>query len=495
MLSALVERYGGALEGGDAELAGVSLDSREVAGNDLYVAIPGLSTDGARFVADAVRRGARAVLAPRGSALLNEQLAASPAPLWVHPEARALAGRVAADLLGDPSRQLCVAAVTGTNGKTTAAALVHELWTHCGKVSGVLGTVGNRLAGGVVESATHTTPDGPRLQSLLARHLREGGDSIVLEVSSHALDQERVAGLDVDIAIFTNLGRDHLDYHGTVDHYERAKAKLFAALEQDASAVVNADDPHHPAMVAAAERKGARIVRYSTARVADLQASRLVTDLQGTLLTLSGMGFSGVELRLPLLGRHNVENALAATAAVLMSGASPSAVAEGLAAVSSPPGRLERVGDPTDARRPAVFVDYAHTPDALARVLDVLREATPDDRELHVVFGCGGDRDRGKRPLMGRAAAERADRVWITSDNPRGEDPATICAEAAEGTRGASADVRVEPDRRAAIHAALASARAGDVVLVAGKGHENTQVIGDQVLPFDDRAVVLEGLE
>lgn len=503
MLGVLVDRFGGELRGGvgrDVDLRGVSLDSRKIAANDLYVAVPGHSTDGSRFAAAALDAGARAVLAPLVNANLESAIARSGAPLWLHPQARGLAGRVASELHGNPSHDMTVVAVTGTNGKTTTAGLIHDLWTSCGKRSGVLGTIGNRLAGDHYEAASHTTPDGPGLQALLAQHKRLGGDSIVMEVSSHALDQERIAGVEIDVAIFTNLGRDHLDYHGSIDHYAAAKALLFTALDNNSFAVINADDAHHQVMVAAAAKQQARIITFGvatngTAHVADLSASQLVTDLQGTLLTLSGMGFSGVKLRLPLLGRHNVENALAATAAVLTSGASPSALAEGLAAVSSPPGRLERIGDSTnEGRSPAVFVDYAHTPDALVRVLEVLRDALPSGKRLFVVFGCGGDRDRGKRPLMGRAAASRADVVVITSDNPRSEDPASICDAIAEGARGTSAELHVEVDRRAAIRLALASAEPGDVVLVAGKGHETTQTIGNEVLPFSDRDVVLEEL-
>ena len=507
MLGVLVDRFGGVVHGErgrDADLLGVCLDSRKITENDLYVAIPGVSTDGALFADDALERGARAVLAPRSSAQLDAVIARRGAALWLHPDARSLAGRVAAELHGSPSREMFVVAVTGTNGKTTTAALIHDLLTSCGKNSGVLGTVGNRLADGRTIDATHTTPDGPSLQVLLARHRDMGGDAIALEVSSHALDQERIAGLETDVAVFTNLGRDHLDYHGSMDHYAEAKARLFAALDQNSTAVINADDPHHKVMVEAAAKQDARIITYGIAHVADLSASRLVTDLEGTHLTLRGMGFYGVELRLPLLGRYNVENALAATAAVLMSGASPSAIVEGLATVSSPPGRLERVGAPDRrADRPAVFVDYAHTPDALERVLDVLREVVPTGGRLFVVFGCGGDRDRGKRPMMGRAAAKRADRVIITSDNPRGEDPLSICEEVAEGASqygqhkgesDARAEISVEVDRRAAIRTALLEARPGDVVLIAGKGHEATQTIGDEARPFDDRIVAIEEL-
>jgi len=503
MLGTLVDRFGGVLRGGlgrEIDLAGVSLDSRKIAANELYVAIPGVSTDGSRFAGAALKAGAGAVLAPLENADLSTAIERSGAPLWLHPQARGLAGRVASELHGNPSHELYVVAITGTNGKTTTAGLIHDLWTSCGKRSGVLGTVGNQLAGGHFEAATHTTPDGPGLQALLAQHVRLGGDSIVMEVSSHALDQERIAGVEIDVAIFTNLGRDHLDYHGSIDHYAAAKALLFSALDHNSTAVINADDPRHQVMVAAAAKRHARITTFGvatngTAHVADLRASQLVMNLQGTLLTLSGMGFSGVKLRLPLLGRHNVENALAATAAVLMSGASPSALAEGLATVSAPPGRLERIGDDAiSGRRPAVFVDYAHTPDALIRVLEVLREALPTGKRLFVVFGCGGDRDRGKRLLMGRAAASRADTVVITSDNPRSEDPTAICDAIAAGARGASAEVFVEVDRRAAIRLALSAAGPGDVVLVAGKGHESTQVIGTEALPFSDREVVLEEL-
>ena len=487
-LSRLVELLGGGCVfplGDGPDVAGVRLDHRAVGSGDLFAALPGSATDGARFVPEAVASGACAVLSP---APIEPP---PPVPNWVHPEARRVAGEAAAEVLGRPSEALTVIAVTGTNGKTTVAHLCGQLLSAAGRTPAVLGTAGHRLgSGGRLEPAAHTTPDAPELQRLLARHRAEGGDAVALELSSHALEQERHAGLAIDVAVFTNLTRDHLDYHGDMERYAAAKERLFAALGEHGAAVVNTDDPASERMKRVAARRGARVITFSTRSRADLRASEVETGPRGTLLGFVGMGIPRTRVSFPLPGRFNVENALAATAAVLVSGASPSSVLEGLATVSPAPGRLERV--PTGELGFDVFVDYAHTEDALRVVLTSLREVCAG--RLICVFGCGGDRDPGKRAPMGAVVGELADVAVATSDNPRGEDPRAILAQVERGLARAAAQYRVVVDRAQAIRAALETAEAGDVVLIAGKGHETTQVVGREVLEFDDRAVATEVL-
>jgi UDP-N-acetylmuramoyl-L-alanyl-D-glutamate--2,6-diaminopimelate ligase len=492
-LDRLVAALGGELQGARAQqqagrsvdVLDVRLDSRGVGVGDLFAALPGRAANGARFVRSAAERGAVAVLSPT-------PLSDAPVPVWVHERARRVAGEAAALLHGSPSRDMSVVAVTGTNGKTTTAHLAGQLLALVGRRVAVLGTTGHRLAGGVSLPSTHTTPDAPELQRLLRRHRDAGGDAVALELSSHALDQERHAGLCISVAVFTNLTRDHLDYHGDMAGYLAAKRRLFEELEPGAAAVLNAADPASQDMARAALSRGARVVTYGAGSRADLSASRVVPVPRGTKLILEGMGISDIEVTLPLVGRHNVENALAALAAVLMTGASPTHAVGGLAALSPAPGRLEPVD--AGARGFTVFVDYAHTPDALERVLAALREqlgSAPNAR-LICVFGAGGDRDRGKRAPMGAAVARGADLAVLTSDNPRSEEPAAIARDVLDGLRSATCEHVLELDRRAAIRLAFERARPGDVVLIAGKGHETGQAVGLSVLPFDDREVARE---
>lgn len=486
----------GASRDGRCEVRDVHLDSRRIEVGDLFAAMPGTSQDGLRFVPDAVGRGAVAVLTPNGCDLraVRAQLLGLDVVHWSHPAPRTALARAANLLHGDPARRLAFAAVTGTNGKTTTAHVLGHVLAGAGLAPAVLGTAGHRLADGTVLPSTHTTPDAPDLARLLQRHAHVGGRTVVMEVSSHALEQERTAGLEFGVAAFTNLTREHLDYHGDMHRYGQAKARLFSGLRPGATAVLNLDDPAWRIMSAAAERAGARVVTYSTRIEADLRASRLRTDPVGSRFELDGMGIFSTELRLPLRGRYNVENALAAAATARLMGASPSAIVEGLATTSPAPGRLEPVD--TGGRGFELYVDYAHSPDALERVL---REARlfvdPSVRgRLIVVFGCGGDRDRGKRAEMGRAAGRLADLVVLTSDNPRGEDPDVIARDTLQGLEEFPTERRVELDRRRAISFAVAAARPGDVVLVAGKGHEDTQEVGGRRLPFDDRLVAREVL-
>lgn len=494
-LGELVHDLGGRCAGlvdGGPPIRGVRLDSREVRAGELFAALAGLRSDGRRHAEEAMRRGASAVLA-EGPPPQQE----APLPWWIHERARRVAGLVAARVYGDPTGGMFCVGVTGTNGKTTTAWILRHLLAHCGRRPAFVGTIGCELADGLRRPTAYTTPDAPEIARLAASHRELGGDSLVLEVSSHALEQERIASVHLNAGIFTNLGRDHLDYHGTVEHYARAKAKMFRELPPDSAAVLNVNDPWHETMAAAAREAGAQVLTYGTGSRVDLGVSALRTDRKGAVLTLNGMGISRSRVRFPLPGRFNVWNALAAAACVLWSGAGPSAVLEGLAAVTAPPGRLEPVA--TGERGFRVFVDYAHTAEGLAAALDAAREllaAQPQPGRLIVVFGAGGDRDREKRGPMGRAAAERADLVVVTSDNPRHEDPAAIAEAIVAGARsGASGtSIAVELDRRAAIGLALGEARPGDVVLVAGKGHETIQTIGDVGRPFDDRRVVREVL-
>ena len=486
-LSELVDRLGGTLNGdSDPELCDVFLDSARVGPGALFAALPGRRSDGVRHVDEALARGAAAVLSPRPLPAARGRRAAS----WVHDEARRIAGEAAALVHGNPGEAQKIIGVTGTNGKSTVAHLARELLERTGYRPGISGTIAVCLFGGEPRAATHTTPDGPELQRLVRRNKELGGDSFVLEASSHALDQDRLAGLALDVAVFTNLGRDHLDYHPDLAAYAGAKEKIFERLKPLGAAVINADDPASMRMQRAARARAGRVMTYGTRSRADLSATLAEASPSGTTLFLEGMGIPRTGLFLPLVGRHNAENALAALAAVLLLGASPSRALAGLASVSLPRGRLERIE--TGARGFELFVDYAHTPDALERVCETLRELGP--RRLLVVFGCGGERDREKRGPMGETVGRLADVAIATSDNPRSEDPGTILADVLAGLERGSAEIVVEPDRRRAIARALSAAGPGDFVLIAGKGHETTQELRGERIPFEDRRVALEEL-
>jgi UDP-N-acetylmuramoyl-L-alanyl-D-glutamate--2,6-diaminopimelate ligase len=471
--------------GGDPEITGVTGDSREAAPGTVFFALPGAARDGHEFVADAVRRGAVAVVAER-------PVSCAPAALLLAPSARRAMALAAASLHGRPADALALAAVTGTNGKTTVAWLTEECARTAGVPVGMLGTVVHRWPG-AERAAGHTTPESTTIQALLAEMRAAGARAAVLEVSSHALAQERVAGMRFRAAAFTNLTRDHLDYHGDMERYFAAKRRLFLEhLAPDGVAVVNVRDPFG-ARLADQLGPGRRVWRHGGRTGDDLRAEDVVSGLSGIQATVRTPA-GALAIRSPLVGAHNLENLLSAAGLALALGLPAEAVARGLSSCRGAPGRLERFA----ARGVSVFVDYAHTDDALARALEALRALAP--RRLACVFGCGGDRDRGKRPLMGEAAARRADLVVVTSDNPRTEDPAAIIrdivpgvertglprlspAELSRGERGFT----VEPDRRAAIALAVAAAREGDAILLAGKGHEDYQIVGRERLPFSDR--------
>jgi UDP-N-acetylmuramoyl-L-alanyl-D-glutamate--2,6-diaminopimelate ligase len=494
-LSEVVARLGGrsiATGSQDPELTDVHLDSRRVAPGHLFCALPGHRVDGLEFAASALERGAVALLAPTEAEARARALAGS-VPLWLHDAARRTAGEAADLVHGSPSEKLTTFAVTGTNGKTTVAHILAHLLRAAGHVPAVVGTVGNSVAGGSVHEAHNTTPDATELQRLCAQHLAAGGDTLVTEASSHALCQHRLAGFDLDVAIFTNLTRDHLDYHGTMEEYAAAKALLFRSLKPGGHAILPADDPVAAGYADIARERGASVHTYSIGSRADLSASRLDVVPGGSTSFLDGMGISWESFVLPLVGVHNLANALAALAAVFVGGAIPPVWGGGLATVSPVIGRLDPAHVAGDAVR--AYVDFAHTPDALRAALSALRaelEVAGRGR-LVCLFGCGGEKDRGKRPLMARVASELADTVVLTSDNPRSEDPLAIIEQARVGLVP-GANTIVEPDRRAAIFAAVAACEPGDVILLAGKGHELTQEIAGTFLPFSDALIVREAL-
>jgi UDP-N-acetylmuramoyl-L-alanyl-D-glutamate--2,6-diaminopimelate ligase len=449
-------------------ITAVTADSRTVVPGALYAAVRGSETDGHRFVADAGRRGAVAALVevPQPAALVQIQVR----------DGRRAALAAARAWHGDPSRQLILVGVTGTNGKTTTTGLLRHLFNGAGS-AGSIGTLGAFDGAGVeASSAALTTPGPVDLQATLATLRDRGVTHVVMETSSHSLDQGRVDGLTFAAGVFTNLTRDHLDYHGTMEQYLAAKLRLSSHLALDGLEVVNHDDPVWRTM----PHRNGRIT-FGLHPAATVRAEDLMMDAAGSRFRLTGR-WGSAEIALPLLGDFNVSNALAAAACALGMGRPLAEVAARLAGAPQVPGRMERI-----AERPCVVLrDYAHTPDALERALATLRPLTAG--RLIVVFGCGGDRDRGKRPLMGRIAAEQADLAVVTSDNPRTENPEAIIDDVEDGM-GSVPHLR-EGDRRAAIALALGEAGPDDTVLLAGKGHETYQVIGTEKLPFDEREIV-----
>ena len=464
------------------EVTGLALDSRRVRPGDLFFALPGQHADGARFALAAIEAGAVAVVGESAIDALG-------APFVLAADARRAMAEAARAFHGDPAQGLRVVAVTGTNGKTTTTRLLESIFSAAGWRSGVIGTTGIRIAGEARASA-FTTPEAPDLFALLADMRKSQVRVVALEASSHALVQQRTRGLAVDAAVFTNLTQDHLDFHGTMEAYRDAKCMLFDGRnggdDRPATSVINVDDPAAAVFEAAATRGGSRITRFGEAAHADVRIHGIEAAPGGLRFALTDSGRDHV-VNLPLLGRFNTSNAAAAWGAARAIGLPEDAIRQGLEAAPSVPGRLERV---ESGQAFSVVVDYAHTPDALERAIAACREHATG--RLLLVFGCGGDRDRGKRPQMGAISAAGSDAAWITNDNPRSEDPAHIALEIAAGA--GAAELGVVLDRRAAIGEAIARARSGDLVLIAGKGHETTQTIGDQVHAFDDRAVAREWL-
>ncbi len=447
----------------DPELDAVVHDTRAVADGALFCCVRGARVDGHDLAAAAVAQGA--------AALVVDHVLPLDVPQLVVDDVRAALGPVAAAFWHHPSRDLTVIGVTGTAGKTTMTHLLSSILAADGRPCGIIGTL----------SGARTTPEAPELQAMLAEHLRRGDAAVAMEVSSHGLELGRVDATRFAVGVFTNLSQDHLDFHGTMDAYFAAKARLFSPTFTD-RAVICADDEWGRRLLADVEGR------------ADVEAHPYrLDDADDLRLSPGGASFTwrGQRVELALAGRFNVRNAVGAATAAAVLGVATEAIARGLADAAPVPGRFEAV----DAGQPfTVIVDYSHKPDALDQALRAARELVTGDGELAVVFGCGGDRDRAKRPLMGAVAARLADQVVLTSDNPRSEDPLAIAAEVRAGMP-AGAPVRVEPDRRRAIGLAVDAARPGGVVVVAGKGHETTQVVGDRALPFDDRVVAREALD
>jgi UDP-N-acetylmuramoyl-L-alanyl-D-glutamate--2,6-diaminopimelate ligase len=455
---------------GDASavVSSVCHRSQDVEPGALFFCIPGSVVDGHDFAGDAVARGAVALVVERWLDLDAAQV--------LVPSVRRSMGPVSAAFHGRPADEMTVVGVTGTNGKTTTTYLLEAVFRATGSVPGVVGTTGVRIDGRPVPFP-RTTPEATDLQRLLARMRAEGVGAVAMEVSSHGLHQHRVDGVRFDRAVFTNLTQDHLDYHDSMEEYFAAKARLFTT-EMSEAAVVNHDSAEGRRL----EASGLPTITYGLDAGADIRATEVRT-------TANGISFEveGVSIVSTLRGLFNVENCLAAFATARSLGWDPRTAGEAISSVRGVPGRVEAV----EAGQPfLVMVDYAHTPDSVENVLRAARPLATG--RVIVVLGCGGDRDRAKRPLMGRAATANADLAVITSDNPRTEDPLAIIAEIEPGARAGGGDYVIEPDRRTAIRVAVTRAGAGDVVVIAGKGHEAYQEIGDRTLAFDDRVVAGE---
>lgn len=465
-------------------LTGLHYDSRRIRPGFLFVAIKGYKTDGHLFIKDALERGAIAIV-------VEQEIALPPGVAWVRVgNSRKALGHLAACFYDYPGSKLRLFGVTGTNGKTTTTHLVKAVLEAAGQPAGLLGTVGNRL-GEELLKAERTTPEALDLQYILHQLVSLRAKAAVMEVSSHALALHRTEGTEFDVAVFTNLTQDHLDFHQDMTDYFNSKARLFINLGQGVKqgpkyAVINGDDPYGGRL---AELTSVPVITYGCSPVCQFQARNIDLAPSGATCQVTWPG-GVVDLKLKLTGRFNIYNALAAFAVALREGIDPLTAAEALGQVSGVPGRFEQVhqGQPY-----AVVVDYAHTPDGLENILEAARQVTSG--RLIVVFGCGGDRDRGKRPLMGQIAARLSDYCIVTSDNPRGEEPEAIIADIIPGLEKIpEANYQVFVDRRQAIATALALARPEDMVVIAGKGHETYQIIKDKILPFDDRQVAREEL-
>ncbi len=468
---------GVAPQGSDPDIIGLTADSRAVKPGYLFAALPGVKADGAAFVRDAVAKGAVAILGPA-----TARAAADSVPCIVDDNPRRILALMAARF--HARQPASIVAVTGTNGKTSVASFTRQIWASLGLKSASFGTVGVVSPSGI-RPLSHTTPDPVEIHRLLDELAGEGVTHAAFEASSHGLAQYRVDGVRLKAAGFTNLTRDHLDYHETFEAYREAKLRLFSeVLPADGVAVVNADSPEAGHFVQAARARGQRLLRVGAdGDELRMVSRRAVGDGQEVTVSWSGARHT---FMLPLAGAFQASNALVAAGLVLSGGADGARVFAALERLTGAAGRLEKIG--STAIGVPVYVDYAHTPDALETVLKALRPHTSG--QLWVVFGCGGDRDAGKRPLMGQAARELADRVIVTDDNPRTEDASLIRAAVLKGAVGATEIA----DRARAIDVAITSARAGDVVVVAGKGHESGQIVGREVLPFNDadevRAVI-----
>jgi UDP-N-acetylmuramoyl-L-alanyl-D-glutamate--2,6-diaminopimelate ligase len=462
----------------DIDIAGIVYDSRQVTPGTLFVAIRGLHTDGHQHVPSAIEKGAAAVVVDR------EVIHGAVTTIQV-PDSRKALALLATRWYREPAAKLRLIGITGTDGKTTTSYLLRALLQAAGHRTGLIGTVSTSIGKSDTPSA-YTTPEAPELQGCLHQMVSQGEEFVVMEVSSHALAMDRVYGIPYEMAVFTNLSRDHLDFHGDFEHYRDAKALLFKRLQgQRARAVINRDDPHAQFMM---ERTTVPVITFSAEKQGDVHLLNARLTMEGSELEIRTPA-GRLQLRSPLLGRYNVFNTLAAVAAGIALDLSLDSMRQGVEGMSGVDGRFETM---QPAGGFTVIIDYAHTPQALTRLLGAVREMSP--RRILLVFGCGGDRDRGKRPEMADAASQLADMIFLTTDNPRSEDPLEILRQAERGILPGTPH-QVVPDRREAIRQGLRSARPGDVLVIAGRGHEPFQIVGEQKIPFLDRTVVLEELE
>lgn len=482
-----------ACAGAPVEARGVEYDSRRVKPGDVFVAMRGGTVDGNRYIDAALRQGAVAIVTDSHEVFDNLQHEHPDVGSALVEHGRRALAEVSAAVMGHPERKLALSAVTGTNGKTTTAFLLESILRSAGRTCVLIGTVETHV-GDEVRESPHTTPESRDVIEIFADGVEAGATEAVMEMSSHALDQERVWRLPVDVAIFTNLTQDHLDYHGTMEKYFAAKERLFKGVGAPPPrvAVLNADDPCFTRF-----REAACNSRVMTYGVMNPSAEYRAEDLEirpGETRFRWATPEGTIEMRSSLTGRVNVYNLLAASCAALARGLAMEQVASAAKALRQAPGRFQVI--PAGATGITVVVDYAHTDDALRNLIALARELVqPHGGRVIALFGCGGDRDRTKRPKMGRVAGEGSDLVVLTSDNPRSEDPGAIIAEALSGVNETGADCIVEEDRAAAIRIAINSGQRGDIVLLAGKGHEKVQVLKDKTVPFDDAAVAARVLK
>ena len=481
----------------DRAVSDIAHDSRKVRPGSLFVAVRGFHSDGHQFISQALKLGAAAIIAEESGGQT-----AGDVPLIIVNDSRRALALLADAFYGHPSRTLSLIGITGTNGKTTTTYLVKSMIEAGGRIAGLIGTIDYRV-GNTIYQAPNTTPESLELQHLLAEMVAAGADSCVMEVSSHALALDRTLGCTFAAAAFTNLSQDHLDFHRTMDDYFQAKLRLFTGLPPEAHAIINADDAYAAKIIG---QTRAKVITTGFADRADVRPTGAISHGIGGLSFEAATPRGAVSVESPLVGRHNIYNILTALGIGTAMGFSPEILGRGIRNMKAVPGRMEKV----DAGQPfGVVVDYAHTEDAIARLLEAIREVAA--KRVITVFGCGGDRDRTKRPKMGAAAVAGSDIVIVTSDNPRTEDPLEIIREIETGMAGSGTRTRIAagatfpaisgktpytviPDRREAVAAAIRMARPGDVVVLAGKGHEDYQIIGEQKLPFDDRAVAREAI-
>ncbi|RXH57320.1 UDP-N-acetylmuramoyl-L-alanyl-D-glutamate--2,6-diaminopimelate ligase [Granulicella sibirica] len=470
------------------QVAGVEYDSRRVQHGDIFVAMRGGSTDGNRFIDIAVSRGAAGIVTDSREAYDAHRSTRPISPVALVSHGRRALAEVAANVFSHPEERLAISAVTGTNGKTTTAYLLEQFLKSAGRTCVLIGTIETHVAD-EVRSSEHTTPEARDLFATFADGVAAGATETIMEMSSHALDQERVWSIPLDVALFTNLTQDHLDYHVTMDRYFEAKARMFEGVGAKAPrvAVINADDPHGDLLQQKAMANGSEVMSYGLGPRAAYRADNISLRAGATIFDFDTPA-GCVPIMSPLTGRVNVYNLLAASCAALARGLSLGEIAGAAERLGQVPGRFQVV--PSGNAKIAVVVDYAHTDDALRNLIALGRELVgPHGGRVITLFGCGGDRDRTKRPKMGRAAAEGSDLIVVTSDNPRSEDPEKIIEEIMVGIRETGTICIVEEDRAGAISIAIRAARAGDIVLIAGKGHEKVQIFADETVPFDDVAV------